>query len=180
MELVEELLPGTWLVRLPNSADDRGRFVKTYSQGALARLGLDFELRETFYSQSAKNVVRGMHFQRPPHEHVKLVHCAAGSVLDVLLDLRAGAGYGQVCSTELHANAPSLVIIPAGVAHGFRALQNDSLVLYQTSLEHAPTHDDGLRWDSFGFDWGVQRPTLSSRDERLLPFTEFRAPFTAP
>lgn len=180
MELVEELLPGTWLVRLPHSADDRGSFVKTYSKGALAHLGLSCELREAFYSLSAKGVLRGMHFQRPPHDHVKLVHCAAGSVLDVLLDLRAGPGYGKVASAPLHASSPSSVIVPAGVAHGFRTLEEGSLVLYQTSAEYAPAYDDGVRWDSFGFDWGVEQPTLSGRDQRHLPLAAFRTPFTAP
>ena len=180
MERVEELLPGAWLLRLPHSADNRGRFVKTYSRSALARLGLNCELHEAFYSLSAKDVVRGMHFQRPPHEQVKLVHCAAGSVLDVLLDLRAGPGYGHVASAALQASTPALLFVPAGVAHGFRALEDGTLVLYQASTEHAPAHDGGVRWDSFGFDWGLDKPILSLRDQGHPPLAEFHTPFTAP
>lgn len=177
MEPIDELLPGAWLARLTHSSDKRGRFVKTFSRSALLKLGLHCDFPEAFYSTSAANVVRGMHFQRPPHAHVKLVHCAAGSVLDVLLDLRAGPGFGRVAQVHLHASTPTLVVVPAGVAHGFRALADNSLVVYQTSTEHAPTHDDGIRWDSFGFDWGVEQPTLSPRDLQHPILTEFETPF---
>jgi len=121
--------------------------------------------------------VRGMHFQLPPHDHVKLVYCPVGAVLDVLVDLRKGSGMGRVASAELRGDEPSLLVIPKGVAHGFRALRDDSLMVYKTSTEHAPSHDAGIRWDSFGFDWGVALPVLSARDAAHPALADFASPF---
>lgn len=180
MEFTLELLPGTWLVRLHRAEDERGSFVKTFARSFFEAAHLDFDFREEFYSVSGLDVVRGMHFQLPPHDHAKLVYCATGSVLDVLLDLRAGPGFGRVTSAVLDARQPTLVVIPAGVAHGFRSLQAGSLMVYKTSTEHAPSHDAGVRWDSFGFDWGLRQPIVSARDHRHPALAEFRTPFRAP
>lgn len=177
MTPTEELLPGTWLYRLPRFEDLRGSFVKTYLRSALASHGVQFDLAEEFYSSSRKDVIRGMHFQLPPHDHVKLVYCPVGAVLDVLLDLRAGPGYGKVASAELSERNPGIVLIPRGVAHGFRSLSDGSVMVYKTSTEHAPAHDSGVRWDSFGFDWQCASPVLSDRDHRHAIFSKLSSPF---
>lgn len=172
-----ELLPGTWLHRLNRFSDARGSFVKTYARTALRAAGVDFDFAEEFYSTSHKGVVRGMHFQLPPHDHVKLVYCAVGAVQDVLLDLRRGPGYGRTAAVELREETPALLEIPRGVAHGFRCLVDGSLMVYKTSSEHAPSHDAGIRWDSFGFDWGLAEVTLSERDARHPMLAQFSSPF---
>lgn len=177
MELNEQLLPGAWLFRFSRFEDKRGTFVKTCSRTMFANHGLNFEFSEEFFSVSKKDVIRGMHFQLPPHDHVKVVYCAAGAVLDVLLDLRSGPQYGCIASIVLSADAPSLVVIPKGVAHGFRSLTDESLMVYKTSTEHTPTHDTGVRWDSFGFDWQCPSPVLSERDLRHPDFDQFSTPF---
>ena len=175
-----ELLPGAFHVPLPRFADARGAFVKTFSTSMLARLGLSFQLREAFHSVSRRDVIRGMHFQVPPADHDKIVHCAGGAALDVLLDLRPGTGYGRVASVRLEAATPTLVFVPRGVAHGFRALVDDTLMAYQVSTEHSPAHDAGIRWDSFGFDWGVGTPVVSDRDRGHPAFAGVATPFGAP
>lgn len=172
-----ELLPGAWLHKLNRFTDTRGSFVKTISRRPLQAAGLDFDFAEEFYSTSNKGVVRGLHFQLPPHDHVKLVYCAVGAVQDVLLDLRRGPGYGKAVAIELREDLPQLLVIPRGVAHGFRCLMDGSLMVYKTSTEHAPTHDAGIRWDSFGFDWGVAEATLSERDARHPTLAQFSTPF---
>lgn len=183
MKFVDELLPGAYVVHLNRFQDARGSFVKTYAKSvfdeALACVPSvgSFDFREEFYSTSAKNVIRGMHFQLPPHDHVKLVYCAVGVVIDVLLDLRQGPGYGKTASVQLDADAPSLVVIPKGIAHGFRSLTDGSLMVYKTSTEHAPTHDAGIRFDSFGFDWQCAQPILSARDAGHPAFADFHSPF---
>jgi dTDP-4-dehydrorhamnose 3,5-epimerase len=177
MTPTEELLPDTWLYRLPRFEDLRGSFVKTYLRSALAKQRVQFDFAEEFYSSSRKDVIRGMHFQLPPHDHVKLVYCPAGAVLDVLLDLRAGPGCGKVASVELSEQSPGLVLIPRGVAHGFRSLSDHSVMVYKTSTEHVPTHDAGVRWDSFGFDWRCASPILSDRDLRHGAFSQLSSPF---
>ena len=177
MQFSEEILPGAWRVRLERLADARGEFVKTYSHNLFLSAGVDFQFREEFYSVSQKDVIRGMHFQTPPHDHDKIVYCAAGAVEDVLLDLRKGADYGKHISLTLSADRPELIVVPRGIAHGFRSLKDGSLMVYKTSTEHAPKHDMGIRWDSFGFEWRCESPILSARDLRHQAFADFTSPF---
>jgi len=177
MRFVDGPLTGTYVVELKKLDDGRGSFVKTFSASVFENSGIRVGVLEEFYSVSAKNVVRGMHFQTPPRDHEKIVFCAAGSVLDVLVDLRAGSSYGCSGSVLLDARQPKLLIIPRGIAHGFRSLEHGSLMVYKTSTEHDPAHDAGIRWDSFGFDWGIAHPILSSRDEALPLFKNYASPF---
>lgn len=177
MKLITELLPGCLLIEPNKFEDHRGYFVKTYHAGLCAELGIDLDIREEFYSVSHKNVVRGMHFQLPPDAHEKLVYCTRGAVLDVLLDLRRGPGYGRVASARLSGENGHLLYIPKGIAHGFVALSDETLMLYKTSTVHSPQSDCGIRWDSFGFDWGVDQPVISERDWRHAALGDFTSPF---
>jgi len=177
MEVVEELLPGCFLVQPRVFEDARGCFVKTYHQGLCAALGITIDMREEFYSVSHRNVLRGMHFQLPPHAHDKLVYCTHGRVRDVLLDLRRGPHYGRVATAELSGDNRHMVFIPQGIAHGFVSLSDHSTMLYKTSTVHAPDSDCGIRWDSFDYDWAVDAPLLSERDQRHARLPNFTSPF---
>jgi dTDP-4-dehydrorhamnose 3,5-epimerase/CDP-3, 6-dideoxy-D-glycero-D-glycero-4-hexulose-5-epimerase len=177
MRIVTELLSGAWLLELHHFKDQRGSFVKTFTRSFFEENSIPSDFSEEFYSISGRDVIRGMHFQAPPFDHEKLVYCAAGSVLDVLLDLRFGPEYGRIASVELVAENPSLLFIPKGVAHGFRSMTNKSLMIYKTSTEHRPEYDSGIRWDSFGFDWKCISPILSERDLSHPSFEHFKSPF---
>ena len=170
-------MPGARHVRLGRIADPRGNFVKTYLRSAFNAHDLPFDFREEFYSVSRRDVVRGMHFQLPPHDHDKLVFCPVGAVLDVLVDMRRGPGFGRVASVVLGEDEPAVLVIPKGVAHGFKSLRDDSLMVYKTSTEHAPSHDRGIRWDSIGFDWQIDAPILSARDAVHPALADFASPF---
>jgi dTDP-4-dehydrorhamnose 3,5-epimerase/CDP-3, 6-dideoxy-D-glycero-D-glycero-4-hexulose-5-epimerase len=170
-------LPGCFCVRLKRFEDIRGVFVKTFSQTVYAAAGITLDMHEEFYSVSQKNVIRGMHFQLPPHDHEKMVYCVSGTVGDVLLDLRRGAGYGTVRSLTLSAENGVLLFIARGVAHGFESLTNDSILIYKTATEHSPMHDCGIRWNSFGYQWKTSSPVLSDRDRRHPHLDEFLSPF---
>lgn len=178
MQFEREILPGTWVVRPRVHSDRRGQFVKTHARSIFAARGILFDFAEEFYSTSARNVVRGMHLQLPPHDHLKMVYCVAGVARDVLLDLRKGPGYGRVAEVDLTADDPAVLLIPPGVAHGFAALRDHTLLIYKTSSEHAPQSDAGVRWDSFGHDWRLKgEVTLSERDAALPGLAEFVSPF---
>jgi dTDP-4-dehydrorhamnose 3,5-epimerase len=178
VKFTEELLPGTWAVQLNKREDSRGDFVKSYARSLFDAAGIAaFDLREEFYSNSRRGVIRGMHFQVPPHAHAKIVFCALGAVEDVLLDLRPGAGLGRVASLKLGEDNPMLLYIPIGVAHGFRSLSERSLMVYKTTAEYAPDHDRGIRWDSFGWDWGSGPAILSERDRAHPALADFTSPF---
>jgi dTDP-4-dehydrorhamnose 3,5-epimerase len=177
MNFVDEPLSGAYRVRLNRLPDNRGNLVKTYMRSVFAAAGMCFEFCEEYYSVSKKDVIRGMHFQIPPYDHDKLVYCPVGAVEDVLLDLRSGPGYGKFCSILLSDDRPELIIVPKGVAHGFRSLKDLSVIVSKASTEYAPQHDMGVRWDSFGFDWRCESPILSDRDRLHQGFSDFKSPF---
>jgi dTDP-4-dehydrorhamnose 3,5-epimerase len=177
MEILKELLPGCFLLQPKRVEDSRGFFVKTYHEGLYKALGVSLDIREEFYSVSHKGVIRGMHFQLPPHEHDKLVYCTRGAVMDVLLDLRKGQEYGRLAFVELSGENSHLVFIPKGIAHGFATLTDEALMLYKTNTVHAPEADYGIRWDSFGFDWGIAEPVISTRDQHHRLLADFVSPF---
>lgn len=177
MEIIKELLPGCFLIQPKKIEDQRGYFIKTYHEELSALLGINLEIAEEFLSSSHKHVLRGMHFQLPPHDHQKLVYCTQGAVLDVLLDLRKGDGYGKTASVQISKENNQLIFIPKGVAHGFLALTNDALMVYKTSTVHTLASDSGIKWDSFGFDWGIDVPITSLRDQAHGSFIDFLSPF---
>lgn len=178
MTFLETELEGVYVVRPFLHQDARGTFVKGYQTDAFREAGIPFEVREEFYSTSARGVVRGMHFQLPPKAYSKLVYCVRGSVLDVVLDLRSESRTcGRFYSRQLSAENREQLLIPSGVAHGFLSLDDDSTMVYKTDVPHSPEHDSGVRWDSFGFEWPVQTPKLSPRDASLTALADFRSPF---
>jgi dTDP-4-dehydrorhamnose 3,5-epimerase len=147
-------------------SDHRGLLVKPFHAESFADLGLATDFKETFYSVSNKNVLRGMHFQLPPHDHDKLVFVVAGEILDVAVDIRKGSEtFGQYHSVVLSSDKANSVYIAKGFAHGFLTLSDSATVVYQTTTTHAPSHDSGIRWNSFGFEWGIDAPIISVKDE---------------
>jgi dTDP-4-dehydrorhamnose 3,5-epimerase len=181
IEIIQELIPDTWHLKLFRQCDSRGAFTKTFHAREFHRLGIDFTPRESCYTSSARGVVRGMHFQLPPHAHQKLVHCCSGRVLDVLLDLRINSpSYGKTAAVELSSTEATLLCIPAGVAHGFAALGDENVLMYQTDEIYYPESDAGIRWDSFGFAWPVEHPVISARDQVHPALRDFDSPFQIP
>jgi dTDP-4-dehydrorhamnose 3,5-epimerase len=177
-ELIQEPLAGLKLLKPRIFSDPRGAFVKTYHENLYHGLGIDFALREEFFSISNKNVLRGMHFQTPPHAHNKLVYCVAGSVLDVVVDIRKDKPtFGQSVSFELSAANRHLLYIPVGFAHGFLALSDDACMVYKTDAAYAPENDTGIHWNSFGYQWPVEEPIISERDAAFDKLENFQSPF---
>jgi dTDP-4-dehydrorhamnose 3,5-epimerase/CDP-3, 6-dideoxy-D-glycero-D-glycero-4-hexulose-5-epimerase len=171
-------LAGAFLIKLPQTADSRGTFVKTFHESTLIEYGIYFTLRESYFSFSKKDVIRGMHFQLPPFQHSKIVFCPQGAILDVIVDLRKDSPtYGQYFAHELSAENHKAVYIPEGFAHGFKSLADDTLTYYLVSSEHNKKCDTGIRYDSFGYDWAVNEPIVSARDMSFVSLKEFDSPF---
>lgn len=178
MELIPTALEGCFQVSPFFAQDDRGTFVKTFHAERFSALGLPIVWREEYYSNSRKGVIRGMHFQTPPHDHEKLVYCIQGQVLDVVLDLRTGsATRGRHIAVKLDAAHGQGLMIPKGMAHGFLALTEDVLMAYKVTSVYAPENDAGIRWDSFGLNWGVDQPIVSTRDRAHPKLSEYNSPF---
>ena len=158
-------------------SDSRGQFVKTFHADYFRSHNLETDWREQYYSVSRKGVLRGMHFQRPPHAHSKLVYCTSGTVLDVVVDLRVGSPtYGNHVSLEISSSATNVLYVPEGLAHGFYAL-SDATVVYNVSTVYSPDHDDGVLWSSIGMDWPDAAPNLSERDMKFSALADFNSPF---
>ena len=130
--------------------------------------------KESFYSVSRKSVLRGMHFQLPPNDHAKLVYVVSGEILDVAVDLRRESRtYGEHVTKLLNAESAQSLYMEKGMAHGFMVMSDMATVVYLTSTVHAPESDQGIHWDSFGCDWGQDKPIVSERDSSFSPLHDF-------
>jgi dTDP-4-dehydrorhamnose 3,5-epimerase len=120
-----------------------------------------------------------MHFQIPPQDHTKLVYVPHGAVTDVVLDLRKGSPtFGGHIAVELSAENHMMLYIPVGCAHGFISREDGTRVVYLQSTMRSAEHEAGIRFDSFGMDWGVNDPIVSKRDQVFQTLGEFDSPFT--
>jgi dTDP-4-dehydrorhamnose 3,5-epimerase len=174
----ETAIAGCFTLRATKHPDRRGQFVKWFSKEAFAEAGLCIEWAEVFSSESHRGVIRGLHYQRPPADHVKLVYCLAGRAVDVVLDLRRGSpSFGQHITVNLSSENPVAVYVPSGCAHGFYAETDNTLMLYQASFGHAPALDSGIRWDSAGINWPTLTPIVSDRDAELPALSDLDTPF---
>lgn len=169
---------GLFIIKHNVFHDDRGSFTKTYNKTAFEEMDLDILIKERYFSVSSKNVLRGMHFQTPPYDHVKLVTVMQGSILDVVLDIRIQSNtFGQSFSKVLKADEGKTLLIPKGFAHGFLALEDNTIVEYNQSTEYAPNNDEGLHYGSIGFNWGIDKPIVSGRDLSFSTFANYKSPF---
>jgi dTDP-4-dehydrorhamnose 3,5-epimerase len=171
-------IAGVKLIRPTVQRDRRGTFVKTMHAEIFSKHAIPMQYVEQYYSVSEKNVLRGLHFQTPPHDQYKLVTCIEGEAFDVIVDLRKSSPtYRQHESFELNGADGDSVFVPVGCAHGFYVRSATATLFYNVSTLHAPSHDTGIRWDSIGVSWPTAKPVVSDRDARLVAFANFSTPF---
>ena len=174
MKFTATRLPDVVLIEPAVFGDDRGWFMESFSQkrfaDGLAALGLPLPrpFVQDNESQSAAGVLRGLHYQLPPHPQGKLVRVTQGAALDVAVDIRRGSPtFGQWVAEELSADNRRQLWIPEGFAHGFVALQDNTRFLYKTTDFYARDSERAIRWDdpALGIAWpaGLQ-PRLASKD----------------
>ncbi len=173
MIIENTFIHGLKVIHLQEFTDLRGSFIKVFNEDFFARNELETNFRESYYSISAKNVIRGMHFQTPPKEHAKIVYVNQGSILDVILDIRKDSPtFGRHYNIILNTTKPLLVFIPVGCAHGFLSLKDNTMVTYLQSSCYDSTYDKGIKYDSFGMEWEIEKPILSERDLQFPVFAE--------
>ena len=125
------------------------------------------------FTISKKDVIRGMHFQVSPFEQGKFLYVSRGKILDVVLDLRKESPtFGKSTSFILQEGVSQGLFVPPGIAHGYLTLEEDSLINYIQSGKYSPACERGIRYDSFGFDWGITNPILSLKDANSALFDE--------
>lgn len=161
-------LPGAYVVEVERLDDERGFFARTFCAAEFAAHGIDFEVQQSSISHNAKRAtLRGMHFQSAPHEERKLVRCTAGAAFDVIVDVRPqSATYLQWFSVELSAANRRALYIPAGCAHGFLSLADDTEMAYSISIPFVAGAGRGLRWNDpkLGIGWPLRPAVISARD----------------
>ena len=159
-------------------SDDRGAFFESYNAVAFAEAtGFAGEFVQDNQSQSIKGVIRGLHYQLPPHAQGKLVRCVGGEVFDVAVDIRRSSPtFGSWIAEVLSADNRLQLWVPPGFAHGFMAVSEVAEVLYKTTSYYSPDAERSIRWDdpTIGIDWpdvGVE-PILNDRDAGAPIFDE--------
>lgn len=157
-------------------ADERGFFEEIFKVSEFKANQINLTFIQENHSFSKKGVIRGLHFQRKPHEQGKLVYVVTGKIFDVAVDLRnSSITFGKWISEELSGDNHRMLCIPPGFAHGFMALE-DSHVIYKVTEEYDPAYDDGIIWNDpdIGINWPNLSPIVSSKDKSLRSFEEYR------
>lgn len=178
MNFTKTKLSGVYIIEPVIFKDDRGSFVKVFNDQVFKDKDFQFNIREVFYSESRKNVIRGMHFQSPPKAHAKIVYAVLGKIIDVVLDIRRGSPtYGEFVSIELSQDNKKMIYIPVGFAHGFSVISECATTVYMQTTMYSSQHDAGVRWNSFNMDWNIKNPILSERDEKFSALPGLKSPF---
>ena len=156
------------LIEIERASDARGYFARTFCVREFAAAGLATVFVQHSVSHTARvGTVRGMHFQRSPHEEVKIVRCVAGAIYDVLIDIRPGSPtYMQWEAYELNAGDGRHLYVPTGFAHGFQTLAPATEVGYMMTAFYAPDASDGIRHDdaAFNISWPLPVSEMSAKD----------------
>jgi dTDP-4-dehydrorhamnose 3,5-epimerase len=176
MKFVETALDRVYVVEIEPAADERGFFARTWSSLELRERGLNPALAECSVSGNRrKGTLRGLHYQRAPHEEAKLVRCTQGAIFDVAVDLRPSSpSFRRWVGVELSAENRRALYVPEGCAHGFQTLMDDTEVLYQISVPYVPAATAGVRWDdpAFGVAWPLPPSVMTERDRGYADYVD--------
>ena len=161
-------LAGSYEIALEPRIDNRGWFARFFCKDEFAQIGHTKEWVQLNHSCTLKKgAIRGMHFQNPPFSEIKMVRCIAGSVYDVIIDLRKGSDtFLKWYGTELSAHNKKMLYIPAGFAHGFQTLEDNCELLYHHSEYYKPVAEAGIRYNDpiIGLEWPIPVAEISERD----------------
>jgi len=160
--------------------DDRGCFFESYNQEIFKKLGIDDVFVQDNQSCSKKNVIRGLHFQIPPFAQAKLVRVMRGTALDVAVDLRKESPtYGQYFSILLSEENQMQLYIPVGFAHGFAALEEDTVFAYKCSNLYHKDSEKTIIFDDIDLNikWNIENPIVAAKDLQAISFRDFISPF---
>ncbi|MDQ3047611.1 MAG: dTDP-4-dehydrorhamnose 3,5-epimerase [Bacteroidota bacterium] len=180
MEIITTPIQGLLVVQPKIFEDERGYFYETYSKDAFLKNGINEEFVQDNQSLSQKGVLRGLHFQNPPFAQGKLVRVIKGSVLDVAVDIRKSSStYGKYFDILLSEKNKSMLWIPAGFAHGFLTLEDNTIFSYKCTNGYNKVSEDSLLWNDpeIGINWGISDPLISDKDKTGNIFSEFKSMF---
>jgi dTDP-4-dehydrorhamnose 3,5-epimerase len=167
-------IPGAWIIERVAAHDERGSFTSTWESDLFGNRGLMPSIDQASTAHNLQSrTLRGMHFQASPFEQVKLVSCSAGAIYDVTIDLRPHSPtFKHWFGIELRAETGLCLYIPAGCAHGYLTLHENSIVNYLISGKYSPNHALGVRWNdpAFGVRWPAMPSVIAPRDAQYPDF----------
>jgi dTDP-4-dehydrorhamnose 3,5-epimerase len=173
MTFTELALPGAWLVDCDVFADERGAFARAWMPEEFQAQGLETRfVQGSIATTRRRGTIRGLHWQVAPAEQIKIVRVTRGAVFDCLVDLRPDSpSFCRWAGVELTADNRRLLYVPAGFAHGYQTLSDDSDVFYFASAPYSPAHEAGARWDdpAFGVEWPLGPPSVISPRDAAFP-----------
>lgn len=176
MRFTETPISGAWLVDLDRMEDERGFFARAWSAREFADRGLATVFPDVNFSLSTrKGTIRGMHYQKSPHEEAKFVRCVRGALFDVVIDLRPGSPtFLKWAGFEIRASEYRAIYVPPGCAHGIQSLEDHTEMLYMVSACYQPAAEAGIRWNDpfFGVEWpDVGERIVSEKDQSWPDFS---------
>ena len=176
MIFTETILKGAYLIKPERREDERGFFARVWCRKEFEAHGLATAVVQCNVSFNAsKGTLRGMHYQVPPHEEVKLVRCTMGAIYDIIVDLRKDSPtYRRHIGEVLSAENRNMFYIPEGFAHGFITLKDHTEVFYQMSVFYYAEVARGVRWNdpAFGIRWPSEVRVISERDRNYPDFRD--------
>jgi dTDP-4-dehydrorhamnose 3,5-epimerase len=173
MKFIETDIEGAYKIQVEKFGDDRGFFGRGYCEKEFLNQGIKMQIVQANIGFSKKkHTIRGLHYQLEPYAEDKLVRCDKGSLLDVAVDIRKDSStYGKSIQIELNENELSLVFIPAGCAHGYQTLTDDTEIYYMVSAFYSPDHERGIRWNDPAIDvkWRESHDVIISDKDKNWP-----------
>ena len=174
MKFAKTPLQDAYLINLDLKEDERGFFARLFCSSEFKELGLENTFVQVNNSASVHPyTLRGMHYQIPPHDEVKIVRCIEGSLYDVIIDIRPNSPtFKQAFGTVLSAKNRMMMYVPRGFAHGFLSLEPHSEVLYLVSTPYSKEFERGIRWNdpSFRIEWPNTPQHISEKDQQHEDF----------
>lgn len=182
MKIISTEFSGLYVLEPTVFEDHRGYFMESYNHKLLQENGIDYQFVQDNQSKSTYGVLRGLHFQNPPHAQTKLIRAVSGIILDAVVDIRKSSPtYGKYFSIELSAENKKQLLVPKGFAHGFSVLSETAEILYKCDAFYNKASEGGLRFDdpAFNIDWKVphDKVLLSEKDKVYTSFTAFKSDF---
>lgn len=180
MKIIETEIQGLFIIEPDVYGDSRGYFFESFSKKRFEeQTGINVDFVQDNESRSAYGVVRGLHFQKPPHAQAKLVRVVSGRVLDVAVDLREGSPtYGKHVAVELSGENHRQVFMPKGFAHGFSVLSEEAVFQYKCDDYYAPETEGAVAWDDpdIAIDWRIPADDmiLSEKDKKHPRLSELK------
>lgn len=180
MKIISTTIPDLLIIYPDIFSDERGLFFESFNKKKFEELHFTKDFVQDNQSVSNKNVLRGLHFQKPPYAQGKLVRVVYGSAFDVAVDLRKNSPcYGKHFIIKLSATENNMFWIPEGFAHGFIALQDNTIFNYKTTDYYHKEAEMTLRWNDelLNIPWNITNPIVSEKDAMGLSFNDFISPF---